>query len=202
MILLLDNYDSFTYNLLHYIEQVTDEKVVVKRNNEVSLNEVDSFSSIVLSPGPGLPSDAGIMNELIKKFSSTKPILGICLGLQAIGEVYGGRLLNLDKVLHGVQRKIKVINSNDRIFKDIPSSFITGHYHSWVINKIGLPDELEVTAMDDTEHIMAISHRTHPVSGVQFHPESILTENGLKLISNWIEFVTAWNERKITSFTR
>lgn len=188
MILLLDNYDSFTYNLLHYLEQATDEAVVVKRNDEISLNEVDEYTSIVLSPGPGLPSEAGIMMEVIRNFGSSKPILGICLGHQAIGEVFGGKLENLDTVLHGVKRKVLVTKKNDRLFNGFPDDFTSGHYHSWVLTNEGLTNEIEITATDEAGNIMAISHKTFPLSGVQFHPESVMTENGLKLMCNWVEF--------------
>lgn len=188
MILLLDNYDSFTYNLLHYLEQVTDEPVVVKRNNEIAISEVEEFSSIILSPGPGLPTDAGVMMELIKIYGKNKPILGICLGHQGIGEAFGGKMVNLEKVLHGVKRKIIVTNKNDRLFNGIDESFSSGHYHSWVISSEGLSEEIDVTAIDSEGNIMAISHRNLPVSGVQFHPESVMTDHGLKLIHNWVEF--------------
>jgi anthranilate synthase component 2 len=182
MILLLDNYDSFTYNLLHYLEQVTDEVVEVRRNDGLTIAEVSRYSSVVLSPGPGLPESAGIMMDLIATYKADKPILGICLGLQAIGQVFGGQLKNLESVLHGVQRKVNILNNNDRLFTGIPAQISTGHYHSWVVAAEGLSPEMEITVTDDAGNIMALSHRRFPLSGVQFHPESIMTDSGLKII--------------------
>jgi len=188
MILLLDNYDSFTYNLLHYVEQLTEEPVTVKRNDEISVEDAGVYSSIILSPGPGLPSEAGVMNDIIREHSKRIPILGICLGLQAIGEVYGGTLTNLDNVLHGVKRETFITKPDDRLFKMLPHKIQSGHYHSWVLSKHLLPACLEITAVDEHGHIMAISHHEYPVSGVQFHPESVMTEYGLQIIENWLEF--------------
>ena len=188
MILILDNYDSFTFNLNHYVEQLTNEPIVVKRNDELNVDEVDYYSSVIISPGPGLPSEAGITNDLIKRFGTEKPILGVCLGHQAIGEVYGAKLMNLDHVLHGVQREIKVAEPDDRLFIGLPEKFTTGHYHSWVISDDDFPDDLLVTARDENSHIMAISHKRFPVSGVQFHPESIMTMQGLVILKNWFHY--------------
>jgi anthranilate synthase component II len=187
-ILLLDNFDSFTYNLKHYLEALTDTPVTVCRNNAISVGEVKSFQTVILSPGPGLPADAGIMDELIKTYRNQIPILGVCLGMQAIGECYGGKLFNLPKVLHGVVRNIKVIEPGDRLFRNIPTTFESGRYHSWVIDKNAVPDELKVTAVDENGEVMAISHVSDPVSGVQFHPESIMTPVGITIIINWLDF--------------
>ena len=195
MILLLDNYDSFTWNLHHYLSQLSEEAVVVKRNDEIELREVSAYSSVVLSPGPGLPSDAGIMPELIKCYGHSKPILGICLGHQAIGETYGAQLKNVNVVLHGVQREVIVEVADDRILEGLPAKFNSGHYHSWVIAN-DLPHDLVVTARDAEGVIMAISHRTHPVSGVQFHPESIMTDTGMKIIENWLNFCGRFRDAK------
>jgi anthranilate synthase component II len=188
VILLIDNYDSFTYNLLHYVEQVTNEKIVVKRNDEIITEDVSDYQSIIFSPGPGLPADAGRMCEIIRKYSSTKPMLGICLGHQAIAECYGFKLENLKTVLHGVQRTITVTSPSNILFKELPHQFASGHYHSWVVsNKIPNP-AFETTAIDEVNNIMAISHKKFPLHGVQFHPESIMTSNGLMIIRNWVEY--------------
>ena len=188
MILLLDNYDSFTWNLHHYLSQLTGEPVVVKRNDEITLSEVAAYTSVVLSPGPGLPVAAGIMPDLIKQFGAIKPLLGICLGHQAIGEAYGAKLENLKMVLHGVQREIFVEAPADRLFEGLPQKMLTGHYHSWIVSASEVPKQLTVTAKDANGTIMAISHIDYPVSGVQFHPESVMTEHGIKMIKNWLNF--------------
>lgn len=186
MILLLDNYDSFTYNLYHYLEQLTDEPVEVHRNDQITLEKVNRFSAIVLSPGPGLPSNAGIMNSLLNTYGVSKPILGICLGHQAIGEVYGARLKQLPEVLHGVEGSIHVRDQHHPLFKGISSPFVSGHYHSWVIDKNNLSDELVITAEDADGNIMGVAHRNNPVMGLQFHPESIMTPCGMQMMKNWI----------------
>ncbi len=185
-ILLLDNYDSFTYNLLHLLEQFDAERIDVFRNDEISLNEVEQYDKIILSPGPGLPEDAGIMMDVIKRYASTKSILGVCLGHQAIAETFGGKLLNLEKVQHGVSTTTNVTDSSEKIFRKIPSTFKTGRYHSWVVAKEDLPDCLTITALDEKQNIMALRHKKFDVCGVQFHPESILTEYGKLLIGNWL----------------
>jgi anthranilate synthase component II len=185
-ILMLDNYDSFTYNLVHYLEAVSTQITVdVIRNDKLSLEAIDNYNYIVLSPGPGLPKNAGIMPELIKQYAPSKSILGVCLGHQAIGEAFGSQLKNLDTVYHGLGMNTKVIRSNV-IFKDLPTQFITGRYHSWVIDKNTLSPDLIVNATDDNGEIMAIQHKTYNVFGVQFHPESILTEHGKTIICNWV----------------
>jgi anthranilate synthase component II len=185
-LLILDNYDSFTYNLLHYFEELVDD-IIVKRNDEIALSEINIYDAIVLSPGPGLPQSAGIMPELIKKFSTTKKILGVCLGMQAIGEAFGGKLYNLEKVLHGVSTQTKVTKLQEKIFKDVPQTFETGHYHSWAIDKHNFPEDFEITAENETGIIMAISHKQYNLRGVQFHPESVLTPMGFKMLKNWVE---------------
>jgi anthranilate synthase component 2 len=184
-ILILDNYDSFTFNLVHYVEQFCDG-VNVMRNDEISLDEVQVFDAIVLSPGPGLPKDAGIMPELIKRYASTKKILGVCLGHQAIGEAFGASLKNLNQVHHGISIPTNIIVRDEPLFKDVPDRIETGRYHSWVIDSETVPAELIITAIDDEGEVMAIRHAQHDVCGVQFHPESLLTPDGLNIIRNWV----------------
>lgn len=184
-ILLLDNYDSFTFNLLHYVEQFCED-VTVKRNDAISLDEVEAFDAIILSPGPGLPKDAGIMPQLIKRYAPTKKILGVCLGHQAIGEAFGAKLKNLNKVHHGIALPSNIIVADEPLFQGIPSRIETGRYHSWVIDAASMPAELAVTATDDEDEVMAIRHVRFDVCGVQFHPESLLTPEGLKIIGNWV----------------
>lgn len=184
-ILILDNYDSFTFNLVHYVEQFCDD-VVVKRNDEISLDEIAVFNAIILSPGPGLPKDAGIMPELIKRYSSTKKILGVCLGHQAIGQAFDAKLKNLNQVHHGVAIPVTITDESDPLFKEVPVRIETGRYHSWVIDNDTISSEISVTALDDDGEIMAIRHKTFDVCGVQFHPESLLTPNGLQIIKNWV----------------
>lgn len=180
--LLLDNYDSFTYNLFHYLEG-EGEHVVVRRNDEISIEEALSFDKIVLSPGPGLPSEAGIMPELLKVLPDTTKVLGVCLGLQAIVECYGGSLTNLETVIHG-QASQAIHLENDILFKGIENPFEIGHYHSWVANDIG--HDLIVTSRNEDGLIMSIRHKTKPIHAVQFHPESVLTPEGRKMIRNWV----------------
>lgn len=170
---------------MHYVEQFCDD-VTVKRNDEIALNEVEVYDAIVLSPGPGLPSKAGIMPQLIREFAPTKKILGVCLGHQAIGEAFGAQLKNLNKVHHGVAIPIQITDSKEPLFKNIPSEIETGRYHSWVIDKETIPSDLQVTAIDTKGEVMAIRHKHYNVCGVQFHPESLLTPNGLQVIENWI----------------
>jgi anthranilate synthase component 2 len=186
-ILVLDNYDSFTYNIVHYVEELVDTKVDVFRNDEISLEDVAAYDKIILSPGPGVPSEAGILEPLIAKYGATKSILGVCLGCQAIGEVYGGTISNLNKVFHGVATPVSVINRDEFLFDGVPDTFMAGRYHSWVVDNEGLPADLLVTSRDAEGQIMGVMHRTHDVRGVQFHPESILTEHGKTMIKNWLE---------------
>jgi anthranilate synthase component 2 len=184
-ILLLDNYDSFTFNLVHYVEQFCDD-ITVKRNDEITLDEVEAFDAIILSPGPGLPKDAGIMPQLIKRYAPTKKILGVCLGHQAIGEAFGASLKNLNQVHHGVAIPVNIMETDEPLFAGVPSRIDTGRYHSWVIDKDTVPADLEVIATDDDDEVMAIRHNKFNICGVQFHPESLLTPDGLKIIENWV----------------
>ncbi len=185
-VLVLDNYDSFTYNLVHYIEELTGEKVDVFRNDEISLEDIARYDKIVLSPGPGVPSDAGIMEDLIKEYAPTKSILGVCLGCQAIAEAFGGSIRNMNKVYHGVATPVTITDKDEGLFREIPQTFPAGRYHSWIVNRNDLPEDLTVTSVDEENEIMSIRHKTLDVRGVQFHPESILTENGKQMIKNWL----------------
>jgi len=184
-ILVIDNYDSFVYNLVHYLEDLGCE-VVVKRNDQLTLEEVDAFDKILLSPGPGIPDEAGLLKPIIEKYGATKSIFGVCLGQQAIGEVYGGTLRNLDKVYHGVATPIETIVGDAKVFKGLEKSFEVGRYHSWVVAKDNFPEVLEITAVDENGQVMALRHKEHDVCGVQFHPESVLTPDGMKMLENWI----------------
>lgn len=184
---MIDNYDSFTYNLVHMLEAFDGVSVVVKRNDQLTLDDVVPFEKIVLSPGPGIPSEAGRMPEIVRTFAETKSILGVCLGHQCIGEVFGGSLLNIAAPIHGKATPIEVINPAERLFRGLPTRFAVGRYHSWVVQQEGFPAaDLEVTAVDDTGSIMALRHKRLDVRGVQFHPESILTEHGKTMLENWI----------------
>jgi anthranilate synthase component 2 len=185
-ILVLDNYDSFTYNLVQYVERVGGFTVDVRRNDQITLEEVDAYEKIIISPGPGIPVEAGITLDLIRTYGAGKSILGVCLGHQAIAEAYGGTIINLEKVYHGVVGKMKQVLSGDYLFDGIPEDFEAGRYHSWVVERSGLPGELEITVENDEGYIMAIRHNMHDVRGVQFHPESVLTEYGGKMILNWL----------------
>lgn len=185
-ILVLDNYDSFTYNLVYIVRQLGyGAQMDVFRNDKITLDDVDQYDKIILSPGPGVPEDAGIMLELLKQYASSKSILGVCLGHQAIGEAFGGDLINLSEVLHGVASTVKV--EDDLLFKGVPDTFSIGRYHSWVVNESTLSPDLEVIARTPDNQIMAIRHKQFDIRGVQFHPESILTENGIQIIKNWLE---------------
>jgi len=184
-ILIIDNYDSFTHNLFHYVKQFEDNVDVVK-NDKISLTEVEKYDKIILSPGPGLPDEHKNLKIIIKKYAPTKSILGVCLGHQAIAECFGARLKNLEDVLHGVKTKISFLNT-DSLFKNIPNEIKVGHYHSWVIDEKTLPICFEVTSKNEDGIIMSIRHKEYDLKGVQFHPESILTEYGLLMIKNWIQ---------------
>ena len=189
-ILVFDNYDSFTYNLVHLVEKITHIKVDVYRNDQIPLEKVKEYDKIILSPGPGIPEEAGLLLPLIKEYASTKSILGVCLGHQAIGEAFGGTLTNLSTVFHGVATPIKVggmkYEVRSRLFDGLPDEIEVGRYHSWVLNKEGFPADLEITAEDETGMIMALQHKTFDVQGVQFHPESVLTPVGEKIMRNWL----------------
>jgi anthranilate synthase component 2 len=183
-IVVIDNYDSFTYNLVHYLEDLNAE-VTVFRNDEFELDELEKFDKILLSPGPGIPSEAGLLKDVIKKYAATKSIFGVCLGLQAIGEVFGGTLTNLEKVYHGVATKV-TLTEDDFIFNDLPKETEVGRYHSWVVSTENLPEDLIVTSIDENGQIMSIKHAKYDVRGVQYHPESVLTPNGKKILENWL----------------
>lgn len=187
-ILILDNYDSFTYNLVQYVEEELDQDVDVFRNDEISLDAVDAYDLIILSPGPGVPAEAGIMPELIKQYAGRKVIFGVCLGHQAIGEAFGGKLINLDQVHHGIETTMTRTKTDDAIFQSIPESFNAGRYHSWVIDPETMPEELEITATGEYGGVMALQHRQYPIFGVQFHPESIMTEHGRLMIRNLLNY--------------
>ena len=183
-ILVIDNYDSFTYNLVHYLEDLNCE-VTVYRNDEFEIDEIASFDKILLSPGPGIPDEAGLLKAVIEKYSPTKSILGVCLGQQAIGEVFGGTLSNLDKVYHGVATNVKTVVSDEILFESLGNEFEVGRYHSWVVDA-NLPNDLEATSIDENGQIMSLRHKNYDVRGVQFHPESVLTPNGKRILENWI----------------
>jgi anthranilate synthase component 2 len=203
-ILVFDNYDSFTYNLVHLVEKILHQKVEVHRNDQIPLEQVKGFDKIILSPGPGLPSEAGSLLPLIREYAASKPILGVCLGHQAIGEAFGGKLVNLSTVYHGVATPIRVGGAGGEgragnagasgspaaqsaLFAGLSQGFEAGRYHSWVISDEGFPEDLEVTARDDNDYIMGLQHKTFDVQGVQFHPESVLTPEGEKIMRNWLK---------------
>jgi anthranilate synthase component 2 len=186
-ILLFDNYDSFTYNLVHVIKSLGYEDVDVYRNDKIELSQIDQYDKIILSPGPGIPYEAGLMMQLIEQYADKKSILGVCLGHQAIGEAFGGTLENIPTVFHGVQTAINIV-SEDYIFAGLPKQIQAGRYHSWIVSNKNLPADIEVTAIDDQGDIMALKHKKFDLHGVQFHPESILTPDGKRIIQNFIEF--------------
>lgn len=200
-ILVFDNYDSFTYNLVHLVEKITGEKVDVFRNDKLPLEQVKIYDKIILSPGPGIPSEAGLLLPLIRAYAPVKSILGVCLGHQAIGEAFGGTLVNLSTVFHGVATTIEIrekeLETGDKptthnpqpttIFDGLPSKIEVGRYHSWVISDKNFPDELEITARDEHNYIMALRHKSYDVTGVQFHPESVLTPDGELIMRNWLK---------------
>jgi len=183
-VLVIDNYDSFTYNLVHYLEDL-DCDVTVKRNDKLSLEDVEAFQKIVLSPGPGIPEEAGLLKAIIKQYAPTKSILGVCLGQQAIGEVFGGQLINLDNVFHGVATKVDIVVDDESLFNDMNKTIEVGRYHSWVVDA-NLPEQLEATSFDKNGQVMSLRHKTYDVKGVQYHPESVLTPNGKQILENWI----------------
>jgi anthranilate synthase component 2 len=199
-ILVFDNYDSFTYNLVHLVEKIMHQKVEVYRNDQIPLEKVKEYDKIILSPGPGIPEEAGLLLPLIKEYASSKSILGVCLGHQAIGEAFGGRLVNLSTVYHGVATPIKVESKTpipiaigtigtkvqNGLFEGLPDEFEAGRYHSWIVSDDEFPEELEVTARDENNYIMALQHKSYDVQGVQFHPESVLTPLGEAILRNWL----------------
>jgi anthranilate synthase component 2 len=182
-VFVIDNYDSFTYNLVHYLEEL-DCEVTVKRNDQFELDELEYYPLILLSPGPGIPEESGLLKAAIERYAPTKKILGICLGQQAIGEVFGGQLINLDKVYHGIATPVNVVEE-DVLFKDLPKQFDIGRYHSWVV-ALPLPEVLEITSVDEEGQVMSLRHKEYDVRAVQYHPESILTPQGKKILENWI----------------
>ena len=183
-VLIIDNYDSFTYNLYHYVQQVCED-VVVKRNDEISAEDAGAFTHILISPGPGLPNEAGISMEVIEKFYKSKKILGVCLGCQGIAEFFGGELYNQQFVAHGISRKVHQTKSG-KLLKGLPPEFMVGLYHSWAIDENTLPEKLTITSKSELNTVMSIEHEDYSVCGVQFHPESIMTEGGLQIIGNWL----------------
>ena len=185
-ILVIDNYDSFVYNLVHYLEEL-DCKVVVRRNDQLHIDDVEDYDKILLSPGPGIPDEAGLLKPIIEKYAATKSILGVCLGMQAIGEVFGGTLRNLDDVYHGVATRIDLFVDDEYIFKGLNKELKVGRYHSWVVER-NLPPVLQATSYDEKGEVMSLRHTEYDVRGVQFHPESVLTPEGKKMIQNWVEY--------------
>ena len=181
---IIDNYDSFTYNLSHLVKELGAEVSVV-RNDRFSIGEIEAFDKIILSPGPGIPSEAGLLTEVIRRYAGRKPMLGVCLGHQAIGEVFGGRLENLSEVFHGVATPCHIV-ADDPLFKGLQTDFEVGRYHSWVVSKEDFPECLEVTAVSDEGQVMALRHRTMEIHGIQFHPESVLTPKGRTIIQNFL----------------
>lgn len=191
-LLVFDNYDSFTYNLVHLVEKILGTKVTVFRNDQIDLDTVNEFDKIILSPGPGIPSEAGLLLPLIKAYAAKKSILGVCLGHQAIGEAFGGKLINLTTVYHGLATPIQLEPARSKqkandIFQGFENELIVGRYHSWVVSDEEFPDDLEITAKDHNNYIMALRHKTYDVQGVQFHPESVLTPEGEKILRNWLK---------------
>jgi anthranilate synthase component 2 len=186
-ILVFDNYDSFTYNLVHLVEKILHQKVEVHRNDQIPLEKVKEYDKIILSPGPGIPEEAGMLLPLIKEYAASKSILGVCLGHQAIGQAFGGKLVNLSTVYHGVATPVKILNGKAELFEGLPKVLEVGRYHSWVISEEGFPNDLEITARDDNNYIMALQHKSYDVQGVQFHPESVLTPKGEDILRNWLK---------------
>lgn len=184
-LLILDNYDSFTYNLVQLVEQQGQWNFDVIKNDKISLEEVNTYEKILLSPGPGLPSEAGIMPQVLSVYASTKSILGVCLGHHAIAEAFGGNLYNFSQPVHGIQRKTTILE-DDILFKNLPQTFEVGLYHSWAVNKENFPKDLLITALSEKGVIMALKHKTYDVRGVQFHPESIMTAYGREMVWNWL----------------
>jgi anthranilate synthase component 2 len=185
-LLVLDNYDSFTYNLVHLLHEVGVQDITVARNDKISLDDVAAYESIVLSPGPGIPNEAGIMPDLVRRYAPTKKILGVCLGHQCIGEVFGAGLVNMPQPVHGKAVRTQLLEPRASLFGGLPPAFMTGRYHSWLVAREGFPACLRITAQDERGDIMALEHREYRVSGVQFHPESVLSEQGAALVRNFV----------------
>ncbi len=185
-ILIIDNYDSFTYNLAHAFRKISGSPVDVVRNDVIEMHEVEKYDKIVLSPGPGIPAEAGRLMDVIRRFAGEKSMLGVCLGHQAIGEFFGGHLQNLDRVVHGKATPVRITSRNSSLFRGIPDCFDAGRYHSWIVDGSDFPRCLEITSIDDENHVMSLKHKQYDVEGVQFHPESILTSQGELMLSNWL----------------
>ncbi|MFZ4398624.1 MAG: anthranilate synthase component II [Bacteroidales bacterium] len=186
-LLIIDNYDSFTYNLVQMVEQCGVNNFVIMKNDKITLSEASNFDYFLFSPGAGIPSEAGIMCEMIRHFASQKKMLGICLGHQAIAESFGAKLIQLENIMHGIASDIYIDNQKyDSIFKNMNSKFICGRYHSWIVSRVNFPEELAITAIDINQDIMAIKHKKYNIHGVQFHPESFITQDGIKIIRNWL----------------
>lgn len=186
-IVVIDNYDSFTYNLVHAIKKISGQPVDVIRNDELELSDLEKYDKIVLSPGPGIPTEAGLLMDIIKEFAPRKSMLGVCLGHQAIGESFGAKLTNMSHVLHGIATPISVTSPDPILFEELPEKFDVGRYHSWIVDQDGLPDCLQITSLDENGQIMSLKHKQYDVRGVQFHPESVLTPLGEKIITNWLK---------------
>ena len=186
-IVVIDNYDSFTYNLVHAIKKISGLPVDVIRNDELELSDLEKYDKIVLSPGPGIPEEAGLLLDIIREYAPKKSMLGVCLGHQAIGEAFGGKLINMNKVLHGIATPVTVTENKTHLFDTLPETFDVGRYHSWIVSSEGLPDCFEVTSYDNEGMIMSMQHKQYDVQGVQFHPESVLTPMGETIIENWIK---------------
>ncbi len=186
--LLVDNYDSFSYNLVHLVEKITHSKVTVYCNDKIDLDQVSVYDKIILSPGPGIPSEAGLLIPLIKTYASSKSILGVCLGHQAIAEAFGARLINLKTVFHGVATPIRILDRKDPLYAGLDENFIVGRYHSWIVSEDGLPPTLVIKSVDEQNNIMGLKHSQYDVQGVQFHPESILTPCGEMILRNWLNY--------------
>ena len=187
-VLVLDNYDSFTFNLVQYIEELLGQKVDVYRNDEISLDAVEAYDAVVLSPGPGIPSESGIMPALIRRYAPTKALLGVCLGHQAIGEAFGADLENLEEVYHGIETAMIRTEADDALYRSIPDQFQAGRYHSWVVKRDSIPECLQLTVEDEWGRAMGFRHREYRVWGVQYHPESIMTEHGKQILQNFFDF--------------
>ena len=195
-LLIIDNYDSFTYNLVQYLREITEGSIEVHRNDQISLEAMDAYDAIVLSPGPGLPKDAGLLLDIIRTYTGRKPILGICLGHQAIGQVFGAKLKNIKKVYHGIATPIQILDQKG-LFEGQGKEVVVGRYHSWIVDREGLPDCLDILAEDANGQIMAMQHESAPTVGMQFHPESVLTPEGKNLLSNFVQLAKKFIKQEL-----
>jgi anthranilate synthase component 2 len=184
-LLVFDNYDSFTYNLVHLLREITDARIDVVRNDKIALSAIEDYDKIVISPGPGLPAESGLLLAMIRQYAATKPMLGVCLGHQALVEAFGGNLINLSEVHHGLSEPVYKI-AEDPLFEGLPDSFLVGRYHSWIVNREAVPSCFEITSIDQDNQIMSVRHKQLPLHGVQFHPESVLTPDGRRILQNWL----------------